>query len=168
MTGVNGVTEVTEPETASVRRTLDERIAVAAMVALVVITMLNVITRYLTDDSFAWTEEFSVALIVVMTLAGASAVALRDRHIRIEFFFNRKTADGNEQPRPRMQRAGLLLTTGFFLLLAALFSRWVWDQIRFAETSMGLGVPLWWYSLVIPPLCVVIAWRALTDYRKQQ
>lgn len=135
------------------------------MAALVVITMLNVITRYLSDDSFAWTEEFSVALIVVMTLAGASAVALRDRHIRIEFFFNRKTADGNDQPRPRLQRAGLLLTASFFVLLAALFSRWVWDQIRFAETSMGLGVPLWWYSLVIPPLCLVIAWRALTAYR---
>ena len=101
-----------------------------------------------------------------MTLAGASAIALRDRHIRIEFFFNRKTADGQQQPRRLLQRAGLLASGGFFLLLAALFGRWVWDQLRFAETSMGLGVPLWWYSLVIPPLCLMVAWRAFSAYRK--
>ncbi len=79
---------------------------VFCMAGLVIITLLNVVTRYLTDDSFAWTEEFSVALMVVMTLAGASAVAFRDRHIRIEFFFNRKGADGVEAPRPGLQRGG--------------------------------------------------------------
>ena len=36
------------------------------------ITLGNVLTRYLTDQSFAWTEEISVFLIVVMTLAGAA------------------------------------------------------------------------------------------------
>lgn len=148
------------------RRTLEERIAVAAMAALVAITLLNVITRYLTDDSFAWTEEISVALIVVMTLAGASAVAQRDRHIRIEFFFNRKTEDGGEEPRRALQRAGLLAAGSFFLLMAVLFGRWVWDQFHFSETSMGLGVPLWWYSIVIPPLCLSVAWRAFSAYRK--
>lgn len=138
---------------------------VASMAALVIITLLNVVTRYLTDDSFAWTEEFSVALMVIMTLAGASAVALRDRHIRIEFFFNRRTPEGVEQPRPRLQSGGLLLAAAFFALLAVLFTRLVWDQYRFDETSMGLGVPLWWYSAVIPPVCLVIAVRCLMRWR---
>jgi TRAP-type transport system small permease protein len=144
----------------------EERLMVACMAALVVITLINVLTRYLTDDSFAWTEEFSVALMVVMTLAGASAVAFRDRHIRIEFFFNRKTVDGNDEPRRGLQRFGLILSGLFFVLMALLFTRLVWDQIRFAETSMGLGIPLWWYSAVIPPICLVIAWRCLARLRK--
>ncbi len=137
----------------------EERLMVICMAALVIITLLNVVTRYLTDDSFAWTEEFSVALMVIMTLSGASAVAFRDRHIRIEFFFNRKTPEGAELPRRGLQRAGLALSGLFFVLLALLFTRLVWDQIRYAETSMGLGIPLWWYSAVIPPICLVIAWR---------
>jgi TRAP-type transport system small permease protein len=144
----------------------EERLMVVCMAALVVITLLNVLTRYLTDESFAWTEEFSVALMVVMTLAGASAVAFRDRHIRIEFFFNRKTVDGADEPRRGLQRFGLALSGLFFVLMTLLFTRLVWDQIRFAETSMGLGIPLWWYSAVIPPICLVIAWRCLTRLRR--
>ena len=32
----------------------------ACMVVLTLITLGNVVTRYLTDESFAWTEEISV------------------------------------------------------------------------------------------------------------
>ena len=85
---------------------LEEALAVAAMALLVVITLLNVLTRYFTDESFAWTEELSVFLMVVMTLAGASAIALRDRHIRIEFLLNRRTAEGQEMPRRGLKLFG--------------------------------------------------------------
>lgn len=129
------------------------------MALLVLITLLNVVTRYLTDESFAWTEEISVTLMVAMALAGASAVAARDAHIRIEFFFNQRHADGTETPRRRLKLFSLALSCGFFAVMAALFARWVWDQYRFTETSMGLGVPLWWYGVIIPPLALAIAVR---------
>ena len=48
---------------------LEEALAVAAMAVLVAITLLNVMTRYFTDESYAWTEELSVFLMVVMALA---------------------------------------------------------------------------------------------------
>ena len=54
------------------RPRIEERLGVACMVVLTLITLGNVLTRYLTDESFAWTEEISVFLIVVMTLAGAA------------------------------------------------------------------------------------------------
>jgi TRAP-type C4-dicarboxylate transport system permease small subunit len=134
------------------------------MALLVVITLLNVITRYFTDDSFAWTEELSVLLMVVMALAGASAVAGRDRHIRIEFLFNRRTPDGDEVPRRGLKLFAGLASTLVFITLAALFARWVWDQYKFNETSMGLGVPLWLYGVVIPPLCLAISARAFAAF----
>jgi TRAP-type C4-dicarboxylate transport system permease small subunit len=34
------------------------------------------------------------------------------------------------------------------------------DEIRWGETSMGLGVPRWWYSIATPVLCAAIALRA--------
>ena len=139
---------------------LEEALAVAAMALLVAITLLNVLTRYFTDESFAWTEELSVFLMVVMALSGASAIAMRDRHIRIEFLFNRRTPQGEEIPRRSLKLFSCLATSAVFALLAALFARWVWDQYRFSETSMGLGVPLWWYGLAMPVLCLAIAARA--------
>lgn len=139
---------------------LEEALAVAAMALLVAITLLNVLTRYFTDESFAWTEELSVFLMVVMALAGASAIALRDRHIRIEFLFNRRTGQGEEVPRRSLKLFSCFVTSGVFALMAALFARWVWDQYKFSETSMGLGVPLWWYGLALPVLCLAISARA--------
>lgn len=134
----------------------EERIAVAALALLVVLTLANVVVRYFTDESFAWTEELSVFLLVVLALAGAGAAAARDRHIRIEFFY--------EGGSPRRRRALALLSAAssalFFLLMAALFARYTWDEYRYGETSMGIGVPRWWYSVWLAPLCLLIAWRA--------
>jgi hypothetical protein len=37
----------------------------------------------------------------------------------------------------------------------------VWDDYRFGETSPGIGVPQWWYSIWLPVLSLAIALRAL-------
>ena len=142
------------------RRAWEEPVAVASLALLLVITLLNVVTRYLTDESFAWTEELSVFLMVVLALAGASAVGRDDRHIRIEFFLNRRGPQGQEVPRRALVVFGAVATAFTFGLLAVLFGRWVADLVKYSETSMGLGVPLWWYGISIPPLCLAIAARA--------
>ncbi len=48
-----------------------------------------------------------------------------------------------------------------FLLIAALSVRVVWDDWRFEETSPGIGVPQWWYSIWLPIVCTGIALRAV-------
>jgi TRAP-type transport system small permease protein len=135
---------------------LEEGLAVACMALLVLLTLGNVITRYVTEQSFAWTEEVSVFLLVLMTLAGASAATARDRQIRIEALYDSGSAG---------RRRALRITSGcivgvFFLVLTVLFGRMVADEIRWAETTMGLGVPRWWYTVALPPLCALIALRA--------
>jgi TRAP-type C4-dicarboxylate transport system permease small subunit len=133
----------------------EEGLAVACMALLVVITLGNVLVRYFTDQSFAWTEEISIFLMVVMTLAGASAAAARDRHIRIEIFY-----DGGGASQRRALRIFSACIAGLaFLALALLFGRVVADEIRWGETSMGLGLPRWWFTIFSPLLCVAIALR---------
>jgi TRAP-type C4-dicarboxylate transport system permease small subunit len=135
----------------------EERVAVLCMAALVVITLLNVVTRYLTDQSFAWTEEISIVLMVVMTLAGAAGAMARDGHIRIEAFY-----DGGSAARRRTLRVfSAAVTALVFALLTVLFVRMVADEFRWAETSMGLGVPRWWFTAAAPLLTAAIALRAL-------
>ena len=135
---------------------IEEGLAVACMALLVVITLLNVVTRYFTDQSFAWTEEISIFLLVVMTLAGASAAAARDRHIRIEFFYDGGTAARRRQ----LKIIGACIGGLLFLGLTLLFARMVADEIRYAETSMGLDVPRWWFTIFSPLLCAAIAMRS--------
>ena len=135
---------------------IEEALGVACMVVLVLITLGNVLTRYLTDESFAWTEEISIFLIVVMTLAGAASIAARDAHIRIEYFY-----DGGSAARRRTLRlVTALATVLLFLVLTLLFAVTLADEVKWSETSMGLGVPRWWFTAVVPPLCLAIAVRA--------
>ena len=125
------------------------------MAALCVITMLNVVVRYLSDESIAWTEEFSVFLLILTTMAGTAAAALRDNHIRIEFFLER----GGAAHRRRLALFGAVITALFFLALALLTGRMAWDDYRYAEISSGLGVPRWWYTAWVPAFSLVIAGR---------
>ena len=39
--------------------------------------------------------------------------------------------------------------------------RVVWDDVRFEETSPGIGVPQWWYTVWLPVLCALTTARAL-------
>lgn len=142
---------------------IEEATAVACMALLVLITLGNVLVRYFTDASFAWTEEISVFLMVVMTFAGASAAASRDQHIRIEYFYE----NGSAGRQRLLKILCAVFTALLFIALALLFAQVVRDEIKYAETTMGLGVPRWWYSIWVPPLslaialrCLGVAWRA--------
>ncbi|MFM1987444.1 MAG: hypothetical protein RJA99_401 [Pseudomonadota bacterium] len=135
---------------------VEELIAVACMAVLVLLTLINVVVRYLTDESFAATEEISIALMVVMTVAGACAAAARDRHVRIEYFYE----TGSPARRKALAMVSAAVTCVFFVVLGALSARVVWDEYSYQETTMALGLPRWWLTVWVPILCVVLAMRA--------
>lgn len=147
----------------SPRRTPEDWIAALGMAGLCVITMANVLVRYLSDVSFAWTEELSVFLLVLVTMAGAAAAALRDKHIRIDFFLER----GSESRRRKLALSGGIVTAVFFLALAALTGRMAWDDFRYGEISMGLAVPRWWYTAWVPAFSLVISFRSIQIFIKK-
>ena len=120
------------------------------------ITFANVLVRYFTDSSFAWTEEFSVFLMILLAMVAGSAAVARDRHIRIEYF----SESGSMARRKRLSQFGAVLVAALFFLIAGLSVRMVWDDFRFEETSPGIGVPQWWYSIWLPIVSTAIALRA--------
>lgn len=144
------------------RFAVEEALAVGALAVLVVLTFLNVVTRYFTDQSFAVTEEISIFLMVAMTLAGAAAAAGRDSHIRIEYLLE----TGSDARRRRLLMFATLAGAAFFVVFAGLSGRYVWDEFRYGETTMALGVPRWWYSIWLPVLCAAIALRSLGFARR--
>ena len=135
---------------------IEDWATVLIMGLLACITFANVLVRYFTDSSFAWTEEFSVFLMILLALVAGSAAVARDRHIRIEYF----AESGSMARRKRLAQFGAIMVALLFLLIGALSVRVVWDDYRFEETSPGIGVPKWWYSIWLPLLSVAIALRA--------
>ena len=136
---------------------IEDWLTVLVMAALALITFANVLVRYFTNQSFAWTEEISVFLMIVLALVAGSAAVARSRHIRIEFF----AEAGPTRRRHMLARLGALMSCLMFLVLAVLSARMVWDHVRWEETSPGIGVPQWWYSMWLPVISVAIAGRAL-------
>src|SRR5690606_15934606 len=118
---------------------VERTLAAAAMALICVISFANVVVRYFTNVSFAFTEEFSVFLLVFMTFAGASAVFAKGEHIRIGFFVDRLP------PRLRTAAEALSLaaTAVVFALVLYYGAVFALDQWRYGETSPGLGYPQW-------------------------
>ena len=144
-------------EPTAVPLAIEDWLTVIVMALLALITFVNVVVRYLSNQSFAWTEEISVFLMIVLALVAGSAAVARNRHIRIEAF-----AEGGTAARRRaLARFGALMVALLFVLMAVLSSRIVWDQYQYEETSPGIGVPMWWYTIWLPVMSVAIAGRAL-------
>lgn len=136
---------------------IEDWLTVIVMALLALITFANVLVRYFTNSSFAWTEELSVFLMIVLALVAGSAAVARDRHIRIEFFCE----SGSAARRRRLAQLGALMVALLFAVIAVLSVRVVWDDWRFEETSPGIGVPQWWYSVWLPVLSLFITGRAI-------
>lgn len=142
---------------------IEDWLTVAIMAALALITFANVLVRYFTDSSFAWTEEISVFLMILLALVAGSGAVARNQHIRIEVFADR----GSVARRRALARFGTLMVALLFAVIAVLSVRVVWDDYRFEETSPGIGVPQWWYSIWLPLVSALITLRALGLFVRQ-
>ena len=146
-----------EPSRPRVPLAIEEVLAALAMSAVALITFANVLTRYFTDLSFAFTEEFSICLMLIMTFLGASVAVVRDRHMRITFLIDKLG--------PRRRRIAELFAVAcvlaMFAILTVFGAQATWDEYRFEVTSPALGVPQWLYTLWMPLLSAVVCGRAV-------
>ncbi len=136
---------------------LEKILIAAAMAAMALITFANVATRYLTDVSLAFTEEYSVALMVVVALLGTSLATAAGRHVRIGTL-----VDGLAPPARRgAEIAALALTVLCFGVLAVWGGMLAWDEYEYEVLSSGLGHPQWLYTATSPVLSAAVVLRAL-------
>jgi TRAP-type C4-dicarboxylate transport system permease small subunit len=136
---------------------IEEILAGIAIGVLGLITFANVVVRYLTNFSFAFTEEFSVFLMVFMALIGGSSVMAKQGHLNIMYVVDKLPPKARHWTRI----GAIILTALTFLLLTVFGARMAWDEYRFEVTSPGLGLPTWIYTVWLPLLSLAIFGRAL-------
>lgn len=146
--------EVPEPAV-KVPLKIEDWASVLILASLALITFGNVIVRYLTDSSFAWTEEISVFLLIVLTMTAGATAFVRNQHIRIELIAD----GGSPQRRHRLALISATVVLLFFILLTVLSARMAYDDYSYGDTSPAIGVPAWWYSVWMPILASAIALR---------
>lgn len=74
---------------------LDIRLLQIGVVALIILSALQVFTRYVLNAPLSWTEEVSSCLLIWMTYVGAFTLLYRDTHARVEIvdeFCGKETA----------------------------------------------------------------------------
>lgn len=140
---------------------LERLLATLAILIIGLISLANVVVRYLTGGSFAFTEEFSVFLLVVLTFAGASVALRRHRHIRISLL---------ERALPTAPRRALILFQGacgmtVLGLITWFGARMTWQEIQWGSLSPGLGLPQWWYLAWLPLLSALMMLRQAQQTR---
>jgi TRAP-type transport system small permease protein len=135
---------------------IEKFVVAAGMAAIALITAANVVTRYLTDISLAFTEEFSVVLMVIVTLFGTSLAMAGGRHIRIEYFADLLSARG----RRIAEIVAMLLVIVCFGILLVYGALLTWDEYRFESLTPGLGQPQWMHTGWLPLLSIFVIARA--------
>jgi TRAP-type C4-dicarboxylate transport system permease small subunit len=127
----------------------------AAMAAICLITLGNVLTRYFTDISFAFTEEISVFLLVFLTFIGSAKAFLDGNQMAVTFFTDKL----DWAWRRRFLLFSLAMSALMLVLLAWFGGRMAWDDYDLDVTSPGLGWPQWIYTVWLPLLALLVLAR---------
>lgn len=134
---------------------LEEYICSAIFLVMTLVGFANVLVRYLTNFSFAATQEILLNGFLLLTVFGAAIAARRSQHLAVTLFSDLLAGTG--APRHGMGRhsSGVIL-----LLLSAYYCiEMINNQRASGITSPGLQVPSWYYSLGLPLGFLMIALR---------
>lgn len=140
----------------------ESAVAALSMALVTAIVFANVLVRYFTSASLAFTEEFAIFLILTMTFFGASAAAAGNHHIRVTFIIDRFP------PVWRRRLAFVIeglsaITFGWLGWLSALQT---YDTWQYEEVSPALAFPMWLYWIWMPLLSFAIALRIIGRWHR--
>lgn len=146
------------PPKASFR--VERFLGAAAMAAICGITLGNVLVRYLTNISFAFTEEVSVFLLVFLTFIGSAKAFLDGNQMAVTYFI-----DKLDWPwRRRWLLFAFAMSALMIGLLAWFGTRMAWDDYDMEVTSPGLGWPQWIYTVWLPLLALLVLARIVQGF----
>lgn len=124
----------------------EEAVCAGLLLIMATLAFVNVALRYLTNYSFAFTEELEVSFLVFLTLFGGAAAFRRGLHLGLEAIQNRFP--------PGLKRAMVVFSSGLtiatFLVLIYYSGLQIKDEMELQTLSEALEVPQWIYTLAIP------------------
>ncbi|MBM7703564.1 TRAP transporter small permease [Metabacillus iocasae] len=125
--------------------------------AMCIIAFANVLSRYFLNHSFAFTEEITINLFVLLTFVGA-AVGVRNRsHLGFSLLYDKANLS---------LKKGLTIFVGMiviavFLIFTYYGVKMVQFQMMTNQTTPSLGWKQWIFSMGFPLGCLLCIIRAV-------
>lgn len=135
---------------------IESWLGIIALAAICIISLANVLVRYITNASFAFTEEFSVFLMVILAFAGGAVAARTNQHIRITLLEQFFGVTGRRIVY-LLQWLGGVVVLG---LVAWYGGKLTYEEYMWESLSPGLGYPTWIYLIWLPALSIAIIFRS--------
>jgi TRAP-type mannitol/chloroaromatic compound transport system permease small subunit len=127
--------------------------------AMVVVTFLIVIMRYVFDSGFIWLQESLVWMHAVVFMLGAAYTLQMEEHVRVDIFYR----DMSEQRRAWVNFLGIILfvwpLSVFFIVTALSYAGASWSLHEVSLNAGGLpypAIPLLKTVLIIMPVAVAL------------
>jgi TRAP-type mannitol/chloroaromatic compound transport system permease small subunit len=127
--------------------------------AMVVVTFLIVIMRYIFDSGFIWLQESLVWMHAVVFMLGAAYTLQMEEHVRVDIFYR----DMSERRRAWVNFLGIIFFVWplcvFFIVTALSYAGASWSLHEVSLNAGGLpypAIPLLKTVLIIMPVAVAL------------
>jgi len=139
----------------SIYNKLEEYFLVYTMILMVIIVFIQVIFRYILNDSLSWSEELVRYIFIWQVWLGASLGMRINEHIRVDMFVKLL-------PNVPQKILGILtdlLVLAFYIFLIVYGFKYLQNVIAKDMTSTALKIPLAYVYASLPVGSVIIALR---------
>ncbi|MGI6605241.1 MAG: TRAP transporter small permease [Firmicutes bacterium] len=144
---------------------IEEYLCAGMLSVMAALTFANVLVRYLTNASLAFTEELVVNLFVWVTMFGGAIAFRKGAHLGVSVLTNMFPT--------RLQKAVVILSAVCGVaLFAILFKEGVGlvsQEYKNQMTTYSMGLPMWWFGLAVPTgalICLLrVVWAATNELR---
>jgi TRAP-type mannitol/chloroaromatic compound transport system permease small subunit len=135
------------------------RAAAWLTLAMVLVTFLIVVIRYVFDSGFIWLQESLVWMHAAVFMLGAAYTLQMEEHVRVDIFYR----DMTERNRAWVNFLGVMLFVfplcAFFVLTALSYAGASWSLHEISLNAGGLpypAIPLLKSVLIIMPVAVAL------------
>lgn len=134
---------------------LEERICAVTLVIMLVLTFVNVLSRYFFHYSISFTEEITTNLFVLVSTMGAAVAVKRGSHLGLSLISDSLPS------KSKAILAGItnILSGIFGIVLLYTGSQMVYNQKIINARSISLQWPTWIYGLALPVGTFFIVFR---------
>jgi TRAP-type C4-dicarboxylate transport system permease small subunit len=140
-------------------QTWDDSIVLFIFWVLAFVVFLQFFTRYVLNDSIAWTEEIARFLLIGVTFIGSIMATRKQSHIAVEFVYRWIPRIGRRIAQAMID----VVTTGFFVMLAV-FSAQIAGRTQQMMVSLDIPKSTIYWIVTAAFVCMAL-YSALNSWR---
>jgi TRAP-type transport system small permease protein len=132
-----------------------------ALLVIVIITILQVIARFVFDSPLTWTDELGRFILIWMVFIGAAIVSYDDKHMAVEVV--------QEKMSPKVKLISSLIMRVMILIFLAITAYSSIELVKVSHylSSGALEIPFSYWRVAAPVGCILmsifIIIRSVTD-----